>query len=359
VGYAIVDRKGLPDGYRYYQMYRQEPSTLPGWKITLDTVEGLDAITLHGVIKSIIKAANADQYGFCPDILLVCHGRSDELIMPLAAGTGKHATRAALEVLENAARLLEALPEDRKGWTEATWLGFMRDVQAPSANLVHAEPTSVKAVQAALDKFCRQEFGMDGRGFFDFMADLRTARRRSPPKLEIRACNFGTSDSAWMPALVGAFFNTPVVVAPQAKTVYAPVSLAGHRAKDAAALQQLTDKAGGRFLIEDGFAIRLHKIGGMDSILFKADAGTVSDAATIRWVSRHIINNPQAVPTFSPNRFMVAGLYREGELGRVWPYVMPADPNYHQLLVAKTIPAGKLTGLAPGKVDWSRAKRVS
>jgi hypothetical protein len=356
MAYAIVDRKGLPTAYGYYNMYRYEPSILPGWDLTLDTVEGINNITLHDVVKGVIKAAQGDRYKQCPEILLVCHGRSDELIMPIAAGSAKHATRNALEMLASAVSLVEALPGDRSQWSEPQWITFIHDVQLASLNLDRAQPTSIAQATSAMDRIAREETGLTTQGFFELMADLRKARKASPPKLEVRACNFGKSDSLAVLEWLGILFNTPMVIAPSQKTMYAHMMPGRARARSQAELENKMKAMGGKYKMENGFAIKVQKVD-PDPIKFTGGAQAVTDEAIVAFIHQHVRRTPRSVPNFAVEDFYVSGLYREEDWSKAWPYTMPAEFEYRSLFVQKTIPIGKLTNLAPGKVDFSRATR--
>jgi hypothetical protein len=139
------------------------------------------------------------------------------------------------------------------------------------------------------------------------------------------------------------------------KTMFAPVRLNGARVKDEATLKEMTNKAGGKFFIEKGFAIRIKHID-PDSILFNSDVGAIDDASVVGWVDRRIKKNPRSTPTFTVDNFFVSGLWRPEDLSQIWPFTTPTEPKYRQLLVKKMIPASKLANLSSGGVDFSEMK---
>ena len=222
---TIIDESGLPDAGGYYAFFPREPSPAGNLTLTPATTSRIQGISLLAILGEMLQAGSGGE------VLLVCHGEPDGLIVHLAPGATT-ASADALNVLmgaddaEERAAAIRKLPEKTKEEISSKRDKMVELVNSLQTGALMGQVT----LQQASDKF-DEFFASEGKRLkvnAKVLLSLCVARRRvvalQLARLEVRACNAGDTRKTLL--AFKKFFGCKKVLAPKFETFFvSPVTI--------------------------------------------------------------------------------------------------------------------------------------
>ena len=170
---AIIDSKGHPSAEPYYKTFPYEP-VLPTGRMRVASIVEVPDMTVLSLLKAILDQDREN-------VLIVCHGTSAKLSLPLSEST-------EIELRGFNAELLADWAEGRQG--EAIMKKFIK-------------PAGAWEKWTSTGKLTEQQ---------QLMARIKAVRRRNLDRVELRSCNTGSNEKTLDGLL--RFFKCRLLTAP-------------------------------------------------------------------------------------------------------------------------------------------------
>ncbi len=217
---AIIDASGLPSAAPYYQAFPREPSPAGAMKVERSKTVALANIHLGAVLDQMARVGTGGV------VLLVCHGVSTGLLIPLAPGGGLDATADSLEVIatvgtiHDESKAIRAMPEktdDEKNAKLAAWREFFRRRKIVEITGEFTLREAAKAFQDWLNNQGKRLL-ISSAALLALVTKSRAVQAKKLKRVEIRACSAGKNKDTMK--VLKAFFGCEALLAPKATTFY-------------------------------------------------------------------------------------------------------------------------------------------
>jgi hypothetical protein len=218
---TIIDDSGLPSAAGYYARFPREPSPAGDMKLESKTTVKLKSITLRAVLDEMAKVDSGGT------VLIVCHGVSTGLLIPIAAN-GVDAVTSTLESIEKAddaekrAAVVRAMPantDDEKNAKRDAWVKLVTSV-APGSIVGEVTLQQAEGQYNAWFNLEASKMRITPNDLRAVIASLRKVRGQKLSRVEVRACSAGRVESTLK--IMKRFFGCKDFLAPSAETFYLP-----------------------------------------------------------------------------------------------------------------------------------------